>query len=64
MNNLLTKYIEHCENDLEWPIHKLQQDDKLIYIMYVKRNYTIENISLLLNMTVPHIKQRLCVLNI
>jgi hypothetical protein len=60
MNNLLENYINHCIDDLELPIAQLSEDDKKIYIMYEHQKYTIEVISLLLNIPIKKVENRIC----
>jgi hypothetical protein len=63
IDEILLKYIVHCENDLNLPISELDNTDKLIYIMYNERNYNYDNISMILKKDIDYIKKRIKKLN-
>ena len=60
MDNLLKNYINHCINDLELPITELSDDDKKLYIMYEYQKYSLNVISVLLDIPIKKVENRIC----
>ena len=60
MDNLLKNYINHCIDDLELPIAELSDDDKKLYIMYEYQKYSLNVISVLLDIPIKNVENRIC----
>jgi hypothetical protein len=50
--NLLDNYILHCINDLKYPIQQLTKQEKILYLLNIDRELSVDTISILLNK--PH----------
>lgn len=60
--NLEEKYFTHCINDLGYQIKNLNSLEKKLYIMHEKRNFNINTISLLTDLSLDEVKRKLLVI--